>query len=128
MMLRLRQTYFVLASASCSRVMRIICSSVNLESFISATVQSEDFTQFWTIIRKSLQVLCNLVTQLTGTQYGGSKQHIQAYLNEFTVRFNRQFYPLTLTSLFGIVCDAIAPTYAPLFSADLLYVSPSLPE
>ena len=35
----------------------------------------------------------NLKTWLRGTHHGVSPQHLQAYLNEFTFRFNRRFYP-----------------------------------
>ena len=38
-------------------------------------------------------VFANLKTWLNGTHHGVSHQHLQAYLNEFTFRFNRRFYP-----------------------------------
>ncbi|EQD79625.1 putative transposase, partial [mine drainage metagenome] len=38
-------------------------------------------------------VFSNLKTWLRGTHHGVSPQHLQAYLNEFTFRFNRRFYP-----------------------------------
>ena len=38
-------------------------------------------------------VFSNLKTWLAGTHHGVSHQHLQAYLNEFTFRFNRRFYP-----------------------------------
>jgi hypothetical protein len=48
---------------------------------------------------------------------GISRQHLQAYLNEFTFRFNRRFYPFNaFRSLLGIAGDAAAPTYAELYS------------
>ena len=44
---------------------------------------------------------------------------VQAYLNEFTFRFNRRFYPFNaFRSLLGIASDAKAPTYAQLYSGD----------
>jgi hypothetical protein len=44
---------------------------------------------------------------------------LQAYLNEFTFRFNRRFYPFNaFRSLLGIAGDARAPTYAELYSGD----------
>src|SRR5271169_5978578 len=59
----------------------------------------------------------NLKTWLTGTQHGVSAQHLQAYLNEFTFRFNRRFYPFNaFRSLLGIAGDVKAPTYAELYS------------
>ncbi len=45
----------------------------------------------------------NLKTWLSGTHHGVSPQHLQAYLNEFTFRFNRRFYPFNaFRSLLGI--------------------------
>ena len=38
-------------------------------------------------------ILSNLKSWLRGCHHGVSPQHLQAYLNEFTFRFNRQFYP-----------------------------------
>ena len=38
-------------------------------------------------------VFANLKTWLIGIHHGVSHQHLQAYLNEFTFRFNRRFYP-----------------------------------
>jgi hypothetical protein len=44
-------------------------------------------------------------------------QHLQAYLNEFTFRFNRRFYPFNaFRSLLGIAGGVTAPTYAELYS------------
>jgi hypothetical protein len=42
---------------------------------------------------------------------------LQAYLNEFTFRFNRRFYPFNaFRSLLGIAGKVHAPTYADLYS------------
>jgi hypothetical protein len=52
-----------------------------------------------------------------GTHHGASPQHLQAYLNEFTFRFNRRFYPFNaFRSLLGIAGGVTAPTYAELYS------------
>ena len=40
-------------------------------------------------------VFANLKTWRAGTHHGVSARHLQAYLNEFTFRFNRRFYPFT---------------------------------
>lgn len=62
-------------------------------------------------------VFSNLKTWLNGTHHGVSHQHLQAYLNEFTFRFNRRFYPFNaFRSLLGIAGDANAPTYDELYS------------
>jgi transposase-like protein len=59
----------------------------------------------------------NLKTWLRGTHHGVSPQHLQAYLNEFTFRFNRRFYPFNaFRSLLGIAGDITAPTYAELYA------------
>ena len=61
-------------------------------------------------------VFANLKTWLIGIHHGVSHQHLQAYLNEFTFRFNRRFYPINaFRSLLGIAGDTSAPTYAELY-------------
>jgi hypothetical protein len=43
----------------------------------------------------------------------------QDYLNEFTFRFNRRFYPMTaFNSVLGIAARTIPPTYAELYSGE----------
>ena len=45
--------------------------------------------------------------------------HLQAYLNEFTFRFNRRFYPFNaFRSLLGIGGEVAAPTYAALYDGE----------
>jgi ISXO2 transposase-like protein len=41
-------------------------------------------------------VFSNLKTWLNGIHHGVSAKHLQAYLNEFTFRFNRRFYPFNV--------------------------------
>ena len=43
-------------------------------------------------------VFSNLKTWLRGTHHGVSPQHLSAYLNEFTFRFNRRFYPFNVSN------------------------------
>jgi transposase-like protein len=63
-------------------------------------------------------VFSNLKTWLRGIHHGVSPQHLQAYLNEFTFRFNRRFYPFNaFRSLLGIAGDITASTYAELYAA-----------
>ena len=63
-------------------------------------------------------VFSNLKTWLRGIHHGVSPQHLQAYLNEFTFRFNRRFYPFNaFRSLLGIAGNATALTYAELYAA-----------
>ena len=55
---------------------------------------------------------------LIGLHHGVSQQHLQAYLNEFTFRFNRRFYPFNACRpLLGIAGDTSAPTYAELYAS-----------
>lgn len=62
-------------------------------------------------------VFSNLKTWLRGIHHGVSPQHLQAYLNEFTFRFNRRFYPFNaFRSLLGIAGDVTTPTYAELYT------------
>ena len=47
--------------------------------------------------------LLDLKTWLNGIHHGVSAKHLQAYLNEFTFRFNRRFYPFNaFRSLLGV--------------------------
>lgn len=58
-------------------------------------------------------------TWLRGIHHGVSPQHLQAYLNEFTFRFNRRHYPFSaFRSLLGIAGDATAPTYAEFYAGE----------
>lgn len=71
-------------------------------------------------------VFSNLKTWLLGTHHGVSHQHLQAYLNEFTFRFNRRFYPFnTFRSLLGIASNTVAPTYAEIYSGEWIHPTSS---
>jgi transposase-like protein len=62
-------------------------------------------------------VFSNLKTWLRGIHHGVSPQHLQTYLNEFTFRFNRRFYPFNaFRSLLGIAGNVTAPTYAEFYA------------
>ena len=64
-------------------------------------------------------VFANVKTWPIGILHGVSHQHLQAYLNEFTIRFNRRFYPFNaFRSLLGIAGDTSDPTYAELYSGE----------
>ena len=64
-------------------------------------------------------VFSNLKTWLSGTHHGVSAKHLQAYLNEFTFRFNRRFYPFNaFRSLLGIAVEVDAPTFGALYSGE----------
>ena len=62
-------------------------------------------------------VFSNLKTWLNGIHHGVSNKHLQAYLNEFTFRFNRRFYPFNaFRSLLGLAGNSTAPTRTGLYS------------
>ena len=64
-------------------------------------------------------VFSNLKTWLNGIHHGVSAKHLQAYLNEFTFRFNRRFYPFNaFRSLLGIAGGAATPTFDGLYSGE----------
>ena len=61
---------------------------------------------------------------LLGIHHGVSPQHLQAYLNEFTFRFNRRFYPFnSFRSILGIGANTESLTYAELYDADCKHPS-----
>lgn len=61
-------------------------------------------------------IFSNLKGWLQGVHHGVSPQHLQAYLNEFTFRFNRRFYPFNaFRSLLGIGGATKPPTYDGLY-------------
>ena len=58
-------------------------------------------------------VFSNLKTSLNGIHHGVSAKHLQAYLNEFTFRFNRRFYPFNaFRSLLGVAGGVESPIFA----------------
>jgi hypothetical protein len=62
-------------------------------------------------------VFSNLKTWINGVHHGVDPQHLQAYCNEFTFRFNRRFYPFNaFRSLLGIAADTEGHTYAGLYA------------
>lgn len=64
-------------------------------------------------------VFSNMKSWLRGCHHGVSDQHLQAYLNEFTFRFNRRFYPFNaFRSLLGIGGETESPTYRELYDGD----------
>jgi hypothetical protein len=69
-------------------------------------------------------VFSNLKAWLLGIHHGVSPRHLQAYLNEFTFRFNRRFYPFnSFRSILGIGSNTESLTYAELYDADCKHPS-----
>ena len=70
-------------------------------------------------------IFSNLKAWLLGVHHGVSQQHLQAYLNEFTFRFNRRFYPfVAFNSLLGIGVRVDAPTYEGLYQGRWQHPNP----
>ena len=63
------------------------------------------------------RVFSNLKTWLKGTHHGRvSKQHLQAYLNEYTFRFNRRGTPMAaFQTALGLTGARLGPTYEGLY-------------
>jgi transposase-like protein/Zn ribbon nucleic-acid-binding protein len=62
------------------------------------------------------RVFSNLKTWLLGTHHGVSEQHLQAYLNEFTFRFNRRQTPMAaFQTVLGLAKERRGPTYRELY-------------
>ena len=86
--------------------------------FHTAVAQRGDMQVAETFLPIIHLVFSNLKTWLRGTHHGVSPQHLSAYRNEFTFRFNRRFYPLNaFRSLLGIAGDITVPAYAELCAA-----------
>jgi transposase-like protein/Zn ribbon nucleic-acid-binding protein len=63
------------------------------------------------------RVFSNLKSWLIGTHHGVSPKHLQAYLNEYTFRYNRRGNPwLSFNTILGLASDADAPTYESLYA------------
>lgn len=62
------------------------------------------------------RVIGNLKTWLRGTHHGVSPQHLQAYLNEYTFRFNRRKTPMAaFQTVLGLAKERQGPTYRGLY-------------
>lgn len=64
-------------------------------------------------------VFSNLKAWILGVHHGVDPQHLQAYCNEFTFRFNRRFYPFnSFRSLLGLAGSLESHTYEELYSGE----------
>jgi transposase-like protein len=71
-------------------------------------------------------VISNLKTWIKGTHHGVSEKHLQAYLNEFTFRFNRRKTPMAaFQTILGLSSKVDWPTYKGLYSGE--YEHPNVP-
>lgn len=66
-------------------------------------------------------VFSNLKTWINGTHHGVSSKHLSCYLDEYTFRFNRRFYPMiAVNSVLGIATQVTSETYKDLYSGHKL--------
>ncbi len=111
-------------------------SGITLLSFIKSnvetgsTVKTDDWPSYSGLAKAGYKhsivtdlphihrVFSNLKTWLLGTHHGAvSKQHLQAYLNEFTFRFNRRKTPMAaFQTALGLGTQRLGPTYKGLYS------------
>lgn len=69
-------------------------------------------------------VFSNLKAWLLGIHHGVSPQHLQTYLNEFTFRFNRRFYPFnSFRSILGIGSNTKSLTYEEFYDPECKHSS-----
>lgn len=77
------------------------------------------------------RVFSNLKTWILGTHHGVSSVHLQAYLNEYTFRFNRRVTPMAaFQTALGLGSQHLSPTYRQLYDirkGELSYAHPSNP-
>lgn len=76
------------------------------------------------------RVFANLKTWILGTHHGAiSHQHLQAYLNEFTFRYNRRGTPMAaFQTVLGLSEERLGPTYKGLYGVakgETEYVHPN---
>ena len=71
------------------------------------------------ILPRVHRVFGNLQTWLRGTHHGVSSKHLQAYLDEFTFRFNRRHTPMAaFQTLLGLGSQHGATTYHQLYAVE----------
>ncbi len=71
------------------------------------------------ILPRIHRVFGNLKTWLVGTHHGVGHQHLQAYLDEFTFRFNRRRTPMAaFQTLLGLGAQRAPTTYNQLYAVE----------
>lgn len=71
------------------------------------------------ILPRVHRVFGNLKTWLRGTHHGVGRQHLQAYLDEFTFRFNRRYTPMAaFQTLLGLGTQRAPTTYNQLYRVE----------
>lgn len=114
-----------IANVSGATLIDFIESNVELGS----TVKTDDWKAYSGVSKAGYQhavlealphihrVFSNLKTWLLGTHHGAVReQHLQAYLNEFTFRFNRRKTPMAaFQTVLGLTSQRLGPTYKGLY-------------
>jgi transposase-like protein len=78
-------------------------------------------------LRLAHLIASNLKTWIKGTFHGVSDKHLQAYLNEFTFRFNRRKTPMAaFQTILGLTSKVDWPTYEELYSGE--WKHPNIPK
>lgn len=76
-------------------------------------------------LRLAHLVASNLKTWIKGIFHGVSEKHLQAYLNEFTFRFNRRKTPMAaFQTILGLTSKVDWPTYDELYSGEWEHPNP----
>lgn len=105
-----------------------------------STVITDDFPSYKNINRYGYKhkieedlllthlIISNLKTWIKGTFHGVSDKHLQAYLNEFTFRFNRRKTPMAaFQTILGLASNVEDwPTYEELYSGE--WEHPNIPK
>ncbi len=92
-------------------------SRVSKHGYNHEVVEGEDSKEVAEQLEFVHRMFSLLKRWLLGTHHGVSPQHLQAYLNEFTFRFNRRANPwLAFDTLLGMAGESEAPTYDELYA------------
>lgn len=116
-----------------SSLIEFIKDTVEKES----TIITDDFPSYTNVDRHGYKhrieedlplahlVASNLKTWIKGIFHGVSEKHLQAYLNEFTFRFNRRRTPMAaFQTILGLTSKVDWPTYEELYSGEWEHPNP----
>ncbi len=93
-------------------------NGIEVDGFKHRPFVLKDTEQASKVFPQIHRVFGNLKAYLIGTHHGVTKKHIQAYLNEYTFRFNRRHAPFeSFLTLLGLASFLESPTYEELYRA-----------